>query len=70
MLTIGPRIVPLILASVVRARSRELFVLVALTVAAGTALASAEIFGVSLALGAFLAGVLVGESEFGHQVSR
>jgi len=69
MLTIGPRIVPLILASVVRSRSRELFVLVALTVAAGTALASAEIFGVSLALGAFLAGVLVGESDFSHQVS-
>ncbi len=43
--------------------------LVALTVAAGTALASAELFGVSLALGAFLAGVLVGESDFSHQVS-
>jgi monovalent cation:H+ antiporter-2, CPA2 family len=69
MLTVGPRIVQVILASVVRTRSRELFVLVALTAAAGTALASAEIFGVSLALGAFLAGVLVGESDFSHQVS-
>ena len=69
MLTVGPRIVPFILAAVVRTRSRELFVLVALTVAAGTALASADLFGVSLALGAFLAGVVVGESEFGHQVS-
>ena len=69
MLTIGPRIVPVIISSVVRTQSRELFVLVALTVAAGTALASAEVFGVSLALGAFLAGVLVGESDFSHQIS-
>ena len=49
-------------------RSRELFVLVALTVAVGTALASAHFFGVSLALGAFVAGVVVGESPFSHQV--
>jgi CPA2 family monovalent cation:H+ antiporter-2 len=69
MLTVGPRIVPVVLSGVVRTRSRELFVLVALTVAAGTALASAQVFGVSLALGAFLAGVLVGESDFSHQVS-
>ena len=69
MLMVGPRIVQIILASVVRTRSRELFVLVALTAAAGTALASAALFGVSLALGAFLAGVLVGESDFSHQVS-
>ena len=69
MLTIGPRIVPVLLTRVVQTRSRELFVLVALTVAAGTALASAEFFGVSLALGAFLAGVVVGESEFSHQIS-
>ena len=42
--------------------------LVALTVAVGTALASAHFFGVSLALGAFVAGVVVGESPFSHQV--
>ena len=49
-------------------RSRELFVLVALTVAVGTALASAALFGVSLALGAFVAGVVVSESPFSHQI--
>lgn len=69
MLTLGTRLVPMILTRIVQTRSRELFVLVALTVAAGTALASASLFGVSLALGAFLAGVVVGESEFSHQVS-
>jgi len=68
MLTVGPRLVPAILGRIVKTRSRELFVLVALTVAAGTALLSAGLFGVSLALGAFLAGVVVGESPFSHQI--
>ncbi len=67
-LTVGPRLVRLIVGRVVRTRSRELFVLVALTAALGTALASAAFFGVSLALGAFLAGVVVSESEFAHQI--
>jgi CPA2 family monovalent cation:H+ antiporter-2 len=69
MLTVGPRLVPVIMARVVRTRSRELFVLVALSAAVGTALASAALFGVSLALGAFLAGVIFGESEFSAQVA-
>jgi CPA2 family monovalent cation:H+ antiporter-2 len=60
---------PAILGRVVNTRSRELFVLVALTVAVGTALASAELFEVSLALGAFVAGVVVSESPFSHQIS-
>jgi CPA2 family monovalent cation:H+ antiporter-2 len=65
----GSKIVPLLLTRVVNTRSRELFVLVALTVAVGTALASAKLFGVSLALGAFVAGVVVSESPFSHQIS-
>lgn len=69
MLVVGDRLVPLMLGLVVRTRSRELFVLVALTVAAGTALASAAFFGVSLALGAFVAGVVVSESPFSQQIS-
>jgi monovalent cation:H+ antiporter-2, CPA2 family len=69
MLMIGRRLVPVIMTRVVRTRSRELFVLAALCAAAGTALTAAEFFGVSLALGAFLAGVIFGESEFSHQVS-
>lgn len=69
MLALGPRLVPVIMIRVVQTRSRELFVLVALSAAIGTALASAAFFGVSLALGAFLAGVVFGESEFSHQIS-
>jgi CPA2 family monovalent cation:H+ antiporter-2 len=45
-----------------------LFILVILTIALGTALGAAELFGVSLALGAFVAGVVVSESPLSHQV--
>jgi CPA2 family monovalent cation:H+ antiporter-2 len=45
-----------------------LFVLTALTVAVGTALASSAFFNVSLALGAFVAGVVVSDSPFSHQI--
>lgn len=69
MIVVGQRVVPAILGRVVRTRSRELFILVALTVAAGTALASSALFGVSLALGAFVAGVVVSESKFSHQIN-
>lgn len=69
MIVVGQRVVPAVLGRVVRTRSRELFILVALTLAAGTALASSALFGVSLALGAFVAGVVVSESEFSHQIN-
>lgn len=69
MMFAGARLVPMILGGVVNSRSRELFVLVALSMAIGTALASSALFGVSLALGAFVAGIVVGESPFSHQVS-
>jgi CPA2 family monovalent cation:H+ antiporter-2 len=68
MLFIGKRLVPAILGAIAETQSRELFVLVALSAAVGTALASAEIFGVSVALGAFVAGVIVSESPFSYQV--
>ena len=68
MMFAGARVVPFILGKVVHTRSRELFVLVALTMAVGTALGSAAFFGVSLALGAFVAGIVVGESPFSHQI--
>ena len=68
MMFVGARVVPAILGRVAHTRSRELFVLVALTMAVGTALASAAFFGVSLALGAFVAGVIVSESPFSHQI--
>jgi CPA2 family monovalent cation:H+ antiporter-2 len=68
MLFAGTRVIPWLLAAIADTQSRELFVLVALTAAVGTALASAAVFGVSLALGAFVAGVVVSESPFSHQV--
>jgi CPA2 family monovalent cation:H+ antiporter-2 len=68
MLFAGSRIVSFLLGRVVHTKSRELFVLVALTIAVGTALVSAALFNVSLALGAFVAGVVVGESPFSHQI--
>ena len=54
--------------SIARMQSRELFLLVALTLSLGIALTAATLFGVSIALGAFLAGVVVAESPLSHQV--
>ena len=68
MLVGGKRVVPWVLLHVSHMRSRELFLLVTLVAAVGIALGAAALFGVSLALGAFLAGVVVGESPLSHQV--
>ena len=56
--------IPWLLDHVARTRSRELFTLTVLVVALGIAVGSAQVFGVSMALGAFLAGMVVGRSEF------
>jgi CPA2 family monovalent cation:H+ antiporter-2 len=56
--------VPRLLAYIARTRSRELFTLAVLIVALGTAVGAAEFFGVSMALGAFLGGLVVARSEF------
>jgi CPA2 family monovalent cation:H+ antiporter-2 len=69
MLVAGARVLPYLLGRVAHTRSRELFVLIALSAAVGTALAASALFGVSLALGAFIAGMVVSESPFSHQVS-
>ena len=61
---VGDRLIPRLLAKVAATRSRELFTLTVLVVALGIAVGSAELFGVSMALGAFLAGMVVGRSEF------
>jgi CPA2 family monovalent cation:H+ antiporter-2 len=68
MLVIGTRVVPWALRRIAHTGSRELFLLLVLAVSLGIALASAALFGVSLALGAFLAGVVVRESPLSHQV--
>ncbi|MEP6802783.1 MAG: cation:proton antiporter [Acidobacteriota bacterium] len=60
------RIVPRFLAAMVRTRQKELFTLAVLLIVFGTALGTSAA-GLSLALGAFLAGLVVSESEFGHQ---
>ena len=68
MLVIGARVVPWAFLRIAHTRSRELFLLLGLVVSLGTAMGSAALFGVSLALGAFLAGVVVSESPLSHQV--
>jgi monovalent cation:H+ antiporter-2, CPA2 family len=61
---IGGRLIPWLLDRVAATRSRELFTLTVLVLALGIAVGSAKLFGVSMALGAFLAGMVVGRSEF------
>lgn len=56
--------IPRLLTLIARTESRELFTLAVLAIALGIAVASAKFFGVSMALGAFLAGMVVGRSEF------
>jgi CPA2 family monovalent cation:H+ antiporter-2 len=68
MLFAGTRLLPWLLTHIAHTRSRELFILAAVALALGIALGAAELFGVSLALGAFLAGVVIGESDVSHQV--
>ncbi len=68
LLVVGTRLVPGLLSRMAGTGSRELFILTAVVVALGTAFAAAEFFGVSLALGAFLAGVIVSESATSYQV--
>ncbi|WP_087000410.1 cation:proton antiporter [Rhizobium sullae] len=66
---VGPKIVPWLLTLVARTGSRELFTLTVLAIALGIAFGSAEIFGVSFALGAFFAGVVMSESNLSHRAA-
>lgn len=69
MLVVGRRVMPWILERVAGTGSRELFTLCVLAVAMGVAFGAAELFGVSFALGAFFAGMLLNESEFSHKAA-
>jgi CPA2 family monovalent cation:H+ antiporter-2 len=60
----GQRFIPALLDRVAATRSRELFTLTVLVLALGIAVAAATIFGLSMALGAFIAGMAVGRSEY------
>jgi CPA2 family monovalent cation:H+ antiporter-2 len=69
-LVVGTRVVPWLLMRVTRTGSRELFTLCVLAIALGIAYGSATLFGVSFALGAFFAGVILSESELAHQAGN
>jgi CPA2 family monovalent cation:H+ antiporter-2 len=70
MLVIGRRFFPWLLWQVTRTGSRELFTLCVVAAAVGIAFASAALFGVSFALGAFFAGMVMRESEFAHRAAQ
>ncbi|AMV38552.1 Inner membrane protein YbaL [Planctomyces sp. SH-PL62] len=61
---VGERAIPWLLDKAAATRSRELFTLTVLVVALGIAVSAAKLFDVSMALGAFLAGMVVGRSQF------
>jgi CPA2 family monovalent cation:H+ antiporter-2 len=69
MLVLGKKLIPRILGKVARTGNRELFTLGVTAVALGIAFGAAELFGVSPALGAFFAGVVISESDLSHQAS-
>jgi K+:H+ antiporter len=66
---VGGRLIPRILNGVASTHSRELFTLTVLVLALGIAVGSSLAFGVSMALGAFLAGMIVGQSEFSFRAA-
>jgi CPA2 family monovalent cation:H+ antiporter-2 len=61
---VGQRVIPRLLDRIAATRSRELFTLTVLAIALGLAVGSSRFFGVSMALGAFLAGMVVGRSDY------
>ena len=69
MLVVGKKLIPAILHYVAHTGSRELFRLAVLAIALGIAYAATELFGVSLALGAFFAGMMLSESRLSQQAA-
>lgn len=69
MLALGRRVFPKILWQVARTNSRELFTLCVIAAAVSIAFAAAHLFGVSFALGAFIAGMVMRESDFSHRAA-
>ena len=66
---VGSRVVSQVLERMVKTRSEELFTLTVFVVALGIAVIAAQVFHVSVALGAFFAGLVVGQSRFGPQAT-
>jgi K+:H+ antiporter len=69
MLLVGKKLIPALLHYVAHTGSRELFRLAVLSIALGFAYGAAELFGVSLALGAFFAGMILSESRLSQQAA-
>jgi CPA2 family monovalent cation:H+ antiporter-2 len=69
MLVVGRRLIPLLLHWTAHSGSRELFRLSVFAIALGVAYGAAELFGVSFALGAFFAGMILSESELSQQAA-
>ena len=69
MLVVGVRVFPWLLKRVEDTGSRELFTLAVVALALGVAFGSAELFGVSFALGAFFAGMVINESDLSHRAA-
>jgi CPA2 family monovalent cation:H+ antiporter-2 len=70
MLIVGRRVVPWVLHTIAHTGSRELFRLAVLAIALGVAFGAAKLFGVSLALGAFFAGMIMSESELSQRAAE
>ncbi|MCR6663534.1 MAG: Kef family K(+) transporter [Luteimonas sp.] len=70
MMIVGKRVIPWTLEKIAGTGSRELFTLSVLAIALGVAFGSAMLFGVSFALGAFFAGMLLNESELSHKAAN
>ncbi len=70
MLVLGRRLFPKLLWQVGQTGSRELFTLCVIAVAVGVAYGSAKLFGVSFALGAFFAGMVMRESALSHRAAE
>lgn len=70
MLVVGRRLFPWLLWQIARTGSRELFILCVIAAAVGIAYGSAELFGVSFALGAFFAGMVMRESPLSYRAAE
>ncbi len=70
MLVVGKRVIPWVLRVAEKTKSSELFILCIISIALGVAYGAAKLFGVSFALGAFFAGMILSESEFSQKASR
>lgn len=69
MMVAGKRFLPWLLSIVSQTRSRELFTLAVFVMALGIAYGASKMFGVSFALGAFFAGMMIRESDLNHEVA-